>query len=385
MKKILFATLLLAGVSFSMDSFAQFRVNSNGTAQITVANSAAPTLTAVGKYKGINGHATGNASGWAYGVQGFANYNSAKAVGVFGETSAPGAGDNNFRGYGVMGVAYNAQSGCNYGVFGRVYGNNFTTTDYYCGAAIYGTADPNDSEGQVLDDSYAGYFRGKVLITGQTFLYGSIYGLLSPDEPTSTYSDEEETSITDRLSQVRTFSHYLDPSSIKGQQTNIDMKEMAKKHYSISAEDFMKAFPELVHEAKNGEQYIDYKELVNILLQAVNELKSEVKEVRAQSAHYSRKLTGIELPLNERFTLKQNNPNPWTISTEIAMYIPEKTSKAFLNIYDLTGKEVKSIPVDGREQVTVSLKSYDFAPGIYIYTLLADGKVMDSKRMILTK
>ena len=84
-------------------------------------------------------------------------------------------------------------------------------------------------------------------------------------------------------------------------------------------------------------------------------------------------------------SLSQNIPNPWSVTTTINAFVPQAVSKAVLGIYDLTGKEVKEINITDRGKVSINLKSYDFVPGIYIYTLLNDGNVVETKRMLLTK
>ncbi|MDR2775674.1 MAG: T9SS type A sorting domain-containing protein [Tannerella sp.] len=68
----------------------------------------------------------------------------------------------------------------------------------------------------------------------------------------------------------------------------------------------------------------------------------------------------------------------------IAAYeLPEKYSSANLYIYALSGAQVKNYPLSGSaNRVTVS--AYDLAAGTYVYTLVVDGKRIDTKKMILT-
>jgi hypothetical protein len=84
-------------------------------------------------------------------------------------------------------------------------------------------------------------------------------------------------------------------------------------------------------------------------------------------------------------SLLQNNPNPFNSQTEIKMNLPERTTGALIMVYSLEGKQVKNIPVMDRGEVSVRVSANELAAGMYIYALIVDGKIVDSKRMILTE
>ena len=54
-------------------------------------------------------------------------------------------------------------------------------------------------------------------------------------------------------------------------------------------------------------------------------------------------------------------------------------------IYNLEGKQMKNIHVANRGDVTVKISGNELAAGMYLYSLIADGKVVDTKRMVLTR
>lgn len=83
--------------------------------------------------------------------------------------------------------------------------------------------------------------------------------------------------------------------------------------------------------------------------------------------------------------LYQNNPNPFTESTLVECEIPKETTDAKLYIYDVNGKQKDCIPVQRRGRVSVTIEGGRLEAGIYLYSLIADGVVIDTKRMILTK
>ena len=53
-------------------------------------------------------------------------------------------------------------------------------------------------------------------------------------------------------------------------------------------------------------------------------------------------------------------------------------------VYDLQGKQIKSINVTERELGTIVIKGSELQPGIYYYSLIADGNIVGTEKMILT-
>lgn len=120
---------------------------------------------------------------------------------------------------------------------------------------------------------------------------------------------------------------------------------------------------------------------IETLLQSNADLKAEVENLRKTST-----TTSIgELAFNGGFSMSQNEPNPFSHETVVKYTLPQTVGTASLYIYDLTGKQITSYPITDKGSSSITLTSKDLAAGIYIYTLVADGKVMDSKRMIVSE
>ena len=83
--------------------------------------------------------------------------------------------------------------------------------------------------------------------------------------------------------------------------------------------------------------------------------------------------------------LFQNNPNPFSVDTEIKMTLPETTASARVIVYNLEGKQLREVTVKERGSASVKILANELGAGMDIYALIADGKVIDTKRMILTK
>lgn len=91
----------------------------------------------------------------------------------------------------------------------------------------------------------------------------------------------------------------------------------------------------------------------------------------------------------DNFILHQNYPNPFNPSTVIEYEVPAGSSGKFvqLNVYDVSGKLVASLvnKNQGYGSYSVSFNGSSLSSGVYLYNLVADGKVFQSKRMILSK
>ncbi len=168
--------------------------------------------------------------------------------------------------------------------------------------------------------------------------------------------------------------------------------ELAKgsERYGFLAQNVKDVFPELVHSDKSGYMYVDYIGLIPILVQSINELRAELAEVKAQkqeAAVLASQATGqseIEASLNAA-KLYQNAPNPWSSETVIRYNLPQSVGSATIYVYDMQGAQLKSIPATGRGESQVTLTARDLKAGMYLYALVADGQLIDSKQMILTK
>jgi hypothetical protein len=96
-------------------------------------------------------------------------------------------------------------------------------------------------------------------------------------------------------------------------------------------------------------------------------------------------VVGENISNSNKARLHDSNPNPFSTTTMIALTIPENTGTADIMIYNLEGKQLKRIPVTTRGESKVSVSANELAAGMYLYSLIVDGKIIDTKRMILTR
>lgn len=88
----------------------------------------------------------------------------------------------------------------------------------------------------------------------------------------------------------------------------------------------------------------------------------------------------------ENFSLSQNYPNPFNPITSFKFQVPSfKFIK--LTVFDVLGREIKILVKDklNRGTYKIDFDGSNLSSGIYFYTLEADNKLMDSKKMVLLK
>ncbi len=262
---------------------------------------------------------------------------------------------------------------------------------------------------------YAGYFVGNVLVKGR--IYGSVYSLSSVPTPLQAHSITDtangEEAISDKLLSVRTIQFMQeemvdqtasDAASAVAKKdlknadlvnfdddTEENIKTEMVKHYGLDGAQLKAVFPELVDEDSQGNYRINYSEMVPLLLQSIRELSERVEELEGKKSGGAQKLnakaTSIESESESTdiVRMSQNKPNPFSESSVITLSIPEGTKSAAIYVYDLSGKQVKNIPVDKRGETDITVYASDLSEGMFVYSLVTDGTVAATRRMMVVK
>lgn len=197
--------------------------------------------------------------------------------------------------------------------------------------------------------------------------------------------------------------------SIKYNTIRADMKKAGKTlgnaEFGLIAQEVKAIYPQLVTEDSAGYMGINYIGLIPVIIEALKDEKAlidaqntKIKELEGRISKLETKLSGglrlgsttgttstteATTPLNA--FLYENKPNPFNVSTEIAYFLPDNISSAFLYIFDMQGIIIKKIGITNKGQGSVTINASDLKPGMYIYSLIVDGTEVDTKRMILTQ
>lgn len=94
------------------------------------------------------------------------------------------------------------------------------------------------------------------------------------------------------------------------------------------------------------------------------------------------KTTSVELNNKSIVVLDQNVPNPFVEQTTISYYLPDNVTKAQIIFYDQSSKVIKVIDLTEKGKGYLNVFANDLTNGIYTYSLVVDGAIIETKRMI---
>lgn len=318
----------------------------------------APThkLHVTGTVNGIRGDATNGAT--AYAIQGLAYgvNNQGLTIGSYGQGAS---GASNYGGYfrGVGG------SGTAIGVFG----------------AIVGTSNPGSD--------FAGYFNGDVYRSG-TDNFTSDRKLKNDIQP-----------LTSALAKIM----QLKPSTYTFKTEEYKMMGLPKgKQMGLIAQELELVFPELVtnmRELKLADENggtitvpefkaVQYISLIPVLIAGMQEQQKQIEkleQVNAELLQNTQKISGsnaVNTSLAD-IQLMQNEPNPFSTETTVKYTLPQTVNTAYIAVYDLSGKQLERFSIQEKGTASITISSEKLKAGMYIYSIIADGKVFDSKRMVI--
>lgn len=308
---------------------------------------------------------------------------SKKQRGIMSNATRP-SNSNNGRAYGIAGIAGKATPGWNFGVSGMLSGSNN-------GTGIYGSSTWDD--GISIDDKYAGFFHGDVKVTD--VVYASSFNTLSDYRLKENIESIEDGSLT-QLLKMNVVKYNIKQIPVELGDTAIvstdyylnESNVLDKKHFGLIAQELQLLYPDLVTESNNGFLSVNYVEIIPLLIKSIQELTLKLdylsqKAAMSQSRDNLASITNID-DENECI-LYQNNPNPFTDNTIINCTLNEEAKQAILYIYDINGHQIDNISIVERGNVKIVLEGHRFVPGIYLYSLVVDNCIIDTKRMIITK
>jgi len=168
----------------------------------------------------------------------------------------------------------------------------------------------------------------------------------------------------------------------------------------------------IVNEAFNYKS-VDYEGFIPILIQAVKELGqqnsqkdsllqgmndrlTQLEAMFTQCCNSNNKtlvnpngndITISEVELENRLAvvLDQNVPNPFAENTIINYFIPDEIKFAQIIFSDNYGKIIKTVDINNSGYGVLKVYAANLSSGIYTYSIIIDGKVVDTKKMVCAK
>lgn len=390
MKRI---TFIFAALFCSTLCFAQLKVYQNGNVGI------GSTLTTTDSHLNI-GNRTYSDTTYNVGLTSSSLLTKQYNIGVDGWAHSNSAINSRIA-MGVRGIAGNGTAGYNYGIAGILKGTRN-------GAAVFGAVD-NDN-GIDVNGKYAGYFMGDIFSTGVSKIK-----LVNPTDAFTgliviTEDLHNPFQVISALTPVIRSIRVPNGGIIRDGETGDDYStehfenedfEVDEERSSIYVNHFglttyeASTIPELMLTDATQRSYINYTEIIPLLVAAVQDLDERVERLDSTFAFASSypmengETDDISMPrlaahnMNDCI-LYQNNPNPFTENTVIKYTVPEDAGDAWLYVFDMQGAMLKQLRLDTKTDRIILLGG-DLKPGMYLYSLIVNGREIDTKRMILSK
>ena len=218
------------------------------------------------------------------------------------------------------------------------------------------------------------------------------------------------------ITQLNTYSYFFkDDSSenrkrefgLLAQEVEALLPELVDTSYELRLLDYDQFIPFLINAIKEQQVQMEEKQMQIEMLQQMLifqetdliQLRDEVMVLRADLDRCcegdflyrseilidSNDTTTGNNPVLNKPVLYQNIPNPFNTNTQISYYLPTTVQTAYLYIYNLNGIQLKSYTLTLRGVQAVTVYASELPAGMYLYTLVVDNVIIDSKRMILTK
>lgn len=344
--------------------------------------------------------------------------NAAQNYGVRTQLRAPSIASNT-NNFGLFSLVDAPSSSGNFGVYSRA-GNGIGAS-----YAIFGIAAP-------LSNSWAGYFSGNVSVQG-----GSLTLNGSPVLTSDSIFKTDVNDLTNAISlitqlQPRTFLYdtasYSSFGFDSGSQMGFIAQELEQvlptlvsnhlrpaQYDSLGIEtlpelaykgvEYEELIPLLVAGMKEQENHIDSLESENDSLQTqIDDLNnrltslenclsgilpflcqlnnSTIQENETEMQEQIRSIIDVQLSNRNSIILNQNVPNPFAESTVITYSVPASVGRAQIHFYDMNGILINSVEITERVEGQLNVYGNDLSSGIYTYSLVADGKVVSTKKMM---
>lgn len=184
----------------------------------------------------------------------------------------------------------------------------------------------------------------------------------------------------------------------------------AGHHLGMIAQDVEPVFPEVVNTDTNGFMYIDYSSMVPVLIEAAKQLKNKNDSLAGRLNSLEDRVDELEENLNcfdtsdnqfknapapefthnielddpQAIVLNQNVPNPFKEKTTISFSIPENVGNARIVFISNSGAIIKQVEIHERGNGELVVYANNLSAGLYTYYLVADGKTIESKKMLLS-
>lgn len=165
-------------------------------------------------------------------------------------------------------------------------------------------------------------------------------------------------------------------------EVNKDINFTSELQYGLLAQDVQKIIPSLVIESENGDLAMNYTGLIPVLIEALKEQQSQINELKQQMSD-SFKAQNQDLLQFSNTKIISVSPNPSNDVITVSLNIEKEVQTATLQVHDINGTILSSLNLKERNtNITKTLQKDNFGKGIYVVSLVVNGKSIDTKKII---
>lgn len=261
----------------------------------------------------------------------------------------------------------------------------------FCGPMVAGMMPPGENIG-IYGNSmggggrWAGYFDGDVKFNGQ--LWGSQFTWMSDKRFKNNITALDD--VSSKLKKIKGYTYSFKTDEFK--KFNFSKTEQI----GFLAQELKEVFPQIVMEDSKGYLGVNYVGFIPVLLtahqeqqalletqqQQINELKEQLKALTGNPNKSTSENLSVTLGDKKMIVLNQNVPNPFAETTVITYDIPTDFTKAEIVFSTGDGIVMKSVVISKKGPGSLTVYANDLTHGVYTYSLVVDGRSIDSKRLI---
>lgn len=156
----------------------------------------------------------------------------------------------------------------------------------------------------------------------------------------------------------------------------------APEHMGLIAQDVEKVAPQAVKTVHDGTKAVCYEVLVGLLVEGFKEQSNQIDKLTRELKTIENTPQEVQtVKINDSY-IKQNIPNPTSSDTKIEYSVPVGTKDGAVIVFDMTGKLIKSFTLN-QTKGEVLIKGEEFGSGLFHYSLIVEGKVIETKKMLI--
>jgi hypothetical protein len=282
--------------------------------------------------------------------------------------------------------------------------------DFNMNPLLYVGNDGHVGVGTTMPMSFGLVSNEKFTVMGDAYASGGIF------QNSDRSYKKDITLISDALSKINQISGYTyayRTDEFPGMSFPQDRRA------GVIAQEIKTILPEAVKDLKDGHMAVNYDALIPLLIEGMKEQQKQIEQLKSaapatasttgimaelelqkqKNAELAGKLIELESriscnpctgqlapsTLTEKAALFQNAPNPFGEETSISYFLPQGSINAAISISNASGAEVKNITLTEKGNGRVILNLSGLNAGTYFYTLVVDGKRIDTKSMLVVK